>query len=673
MNYKVSLSQVTKVLNPFSEEMGELFINPNQIHELINSGKIFPENDDSEHIRFIKKIAYEVANYVPEEISISIPSEGIDNPEELVTSGLVNLYAAIYLNKSNVVISFQGDEKIIETLFVVNLNNPDNIELPKKAKVERVTWTLVQDLLQTNWSDPEFVIDHIFYGNSNIMNNMKEALALASSDMWDDSNFIENILNHKEVKTVKLKDALKSNFPDEFFYTSGLYSLIYSNAQYFSNVWEAHFEPKIELLKDNVPQEIWQQIPQHKKSLYQKIKSEIFTDLTKVCNIILHSEGTGIYEILPKEIKYHKDLLDFIYNPQNPLRPPEIKTIYVYPHAELEKQEHLVQDYEWMKHYVINYSEHLQLDTIPGKDNDNFSSRMPRFMTMFSSFLNNKERLLEICTDVKNERFYNVFKIIDPNLQEDKEVINAFMKVSPHTYRHLPENLKLDYVVEYINAIPNEILNQVRMLSSEEITGIEDREVLKNLIVRGKNRWLTHKNCPQKWQEDLELLLLIQNPSELISDGNEKIFSTLIEDAASLIKILRDKPSLYYKLPTELQNEKEIIHLVLQKNGNLPNHLFANKEFCIEALQITSNAFKRIPQGYWQEKNFVLDILEKIDTNKISSTVIEKLPQELTQIFTAFGVDKNYTNFLQNYLLNIELTQKFNNVEKLEAIKKKKI
>lgn len=672
MNYKVSISQVTKLLNPFSQDMGESFIDPKQIDSLINSGQLFAENEDSQHLRFIKKIAYEVANYQPEIISISIPDEEITNPEDLVTSGLINLYAAIYLNHSEVVMSFKGDDKTIETLFGINLNNPDNIVFPKKETIERVTWTLVPELLQTNWSDQDFVINHIFYGNSKVMVCIKEALTLAPVEMWADPQFIEAIFTHEQLANVKLNNILKSDFPDEFFYTPGLYRLIYDNPTYFASVWSAHFEQKSELLKENVPNEILQLIPQHKKDFYAKIKNEILLDMTKVCKILLHSSSTSVYDILPDSIKYHTDLLDFVYNPQNPLR-SDVKTVDVYPHADLEKQHHLTQDYHWIKNFVVNYSRCLQLENIPSPDNESFASRKPKFLSIFSSFLNSKERLLEICAETKNDQFYHVFKIIDVALQEDKQIIEAFMKVSVHTYRHLPEHLKLDYVVQYINAIPNEVLNQVRMLSNTEIIGIDDREVLKNLITRGKCRWLLHENCPKKWQEDLELLLLITKPEELISDGNEKIFSTLIKDSTSLTKILCDKPNLYHKLPQQLKNEKEIMHLVLKKNGDLPNHLFANKEFCIEALTINPNVFKKIPKGYWQEKRFVLDVLNKVDQKDINITILEKLPSDLTHIFTAFGIEKNYTNFLENYLLNIELTQKFSNQEKLQAVKKKKI
>jgi hypothetical protein len=144
MNYEVSLNKLKKLVDPFnSSENENVQINKKEIKELLDNADIFVSPEDNNYTKFLKSLAYEVANYQPQEITISLPEDGqFNRVEDIVTNGLVNLYAAIYLGKETCVANITGNEKVVKTLLGVNLSKPDNIEVPLAPQIKPFLWEI---------------------------------------------------------------------------------------------------------------------------------------------------------------------------------------------------------------------------------------------------------------------------------------------------------------------------------------------------------------------------------------------------------------------------------------------------------------------------------------------------------------------------------------------------
>ena len=79
-----------------------------------------------------------------------------------------------------------------------------------------------------------------------------------------------------------------------------------------------------------------------------------------------------------------------------------------------------------------------------------------------------------------------------------------------------------------------------------------------------------------------------------------------------------------------------------------------NNYKCTSNRRISSNFVKYIPQQFFKEKNFIIDFFKTFDYELVK----KHIPEEIEHFFSAFGVNKDHSDFFQKYSLSKELNEK---------------
>lgn len=659
MNYLISIDKILKIVHPFNDSESIFYQQEAEVSQLLKNLDIFPSENDSQKEKQLKALAYEVANYERKEIQLYIPLTGeVDSIEEFIPSGFTHLAAATLLGIDSIVASVEGDPKLIYKLLKVELNKPANIEISKadSSKKFNIVWEVTPDMLTDTWGDPQFVIDYLYpCAVDQFKTKIQEVFRLALPELWDDSNFIKEILKVEpqffyQLTSVYTDEAKNLKFKDS------VYELVKEDPKYFNLVWGASYDYKEQLFREienlEVPidnyyeNENFSTIGQQRRKIASQIKNELYTNVDYIIEVLTtrkmwHDE---VYNQLPDDVKFHSKLLDAIYLND--------EKVSIYPHYRLTEK--YLNDIEWLENFVIKYCDKLE----PGRVNDyrEKSFNNNHLKEIYSPWIGSKKKVLDLISKVQGQQFHHFYKVLPTKLRVDEDVVKAFMDYSHDSFALMEREIREPYISQYINGVSEGKLSS-HAISKEEIFNIKDKNLLIKIIEKGHINWLTDKNCPREWKTDIELLNKVKTPSLLISSfqPDKDILNTLSQNKSAILSILRKENSVYYHLPESLQNDEEILLGMLSAKLTIPKHYYAEKEFCLKSAMVNSESCKNIPHQFWQEEVFVKTFFKLVDENKISNLAIKNLPAEINQVLSAFNIKKDYSKFMDNFILNQKL------------------
>lgn len=673
MNYEIPLKKLKKIVDPFTASDNEVSqIDKKQLKKLLDNADIFTAPTDNSEVKFLKSLAYEVANYQPQEIKIHLPEDGQFNRiEDLVTNGLINLYAAIYLDKDTCIANITGNEKAVKTLLGVDLNKPNDIELPKVPKVKDFFWEINEVVVENTWGDPDFILEKFKHVDDDDFNDtFKDVLKHAEPQVWDNYDFVLKLASN-------YKESFPLLMPENFLEKDSIFQVIKNRPDLFKKLWDFHLEDLFDkfepvLNDDGVLQTAsyygdYSEAP----SFLEKVKSQLFTDVNYVKKILQDFKGnygsktSKLYKRLSFDVQFDKDIINMIYKSQ---KGDYDESIWIYPHMNIPEANK--NDYQWVKSFILEHGSNLSWDRIKPPVKNYTPSR--ELDNLYSSWINNKELVIDMINSVDPQKivgFNHIYNVLPTKIKNDKEIVNIFMDKYPQTYLLLNDKYQAHYVLDHIEKSPS------IYLPNELIITFEDKEILKKIISKGSIDWLTTKGCPVKWKTDIELISLIGEKAsdkdlrELFDD--KKIVATMFKIPGLGERVLTIVPTMYSWLPLDKRMDKDLALLALCGKTTVEQSFFANKEFCIEALK-TNYETKQIPDGFWNNQDFVLQVFKNIDEKTISGAIMPLLPDRVKKLLTVFEIDKDYEKFFSRCFLNANLQ---NNLDQKEdtVIKKRKI
>lgn len=671
MNYLIPIKKITKLINPFENDGVFPFFEKTEVERLLSTNDIFVTKEDNSQTQLNKQLAYEIANYELKEITISLEEgSNFNHLEDIIKGNLINLVAAIYLKEENIVAQIKDPHKMSKKLLGVNLDEPDNIEIKQPKEVENFIWTVSKGLVKNTWGDTDFIINKLksakYKEGEERKEIIDEIIKLTDPDLWKDAAFIELLLNEDKY--------FINNMPEDFVYQNGCLNILIKDPEMFQVIWhDTYKDIFIEYKKDptfliEAPNEIKETIKQIEVA---------FLDEVFVHDILLTSsyDHKTLYSFLKDEIKYSKVILDLIYlekiteRTKVSIEYQNVDRIYLDPHGDIP--DIYKNDYNWIKVFINDYAKQIQFDRIPGIG----SYDEHKFDVLLNSWINDKEKIMDMVNSIEDKHFYHIYKKLPKSLKKDKDIINVLIDKNIDFFHLLSEKEQAIYLIKYIEETEN-----LENWKSPHIFKIQDIEILKKIIDKGNCNWLTYDECDKKWQINEELIKYIWNNENQnikktrrnLIDVNS-IFKIIRNDKTMLYQLIDDMPSVYGWLPIDKKNDPELALKVLENNidADVLQSLYSSRQFCIEVL--SKGISNHIPQGYWYEKDFLLQICNQVDMKKISSNVFSIAPKEINQLFEAYGINQQYEKFVNNYILNLELTKNLNTTEKTIGFKKVKI
>lgn len=664
MNYQVSVNKIKELFNPLEDRIFPVDISYTTIERLLNTHDIFPENEND----IARTIAYRVANYELRELNIVIPYNLDKNNKQECASifigGIIDITAAIYLGQSHVICTIEGDSLIVKKLLDIDLENPDNIALEESDDTsDKITWKLDETMLVNTWGDKEFILSYFITGSATYEMKIKALINFMPSKLWEDSQFLCDLFLTSVDKnnTAYIKEITK--IQPEILNKESFFEAATKDKRMFYLLWSNHYLPMFNLALHS--QESYQHLAmpylsyeriQELKPLMNKVKETFLNDETTVTKLL---QSISFYSERGHTLKYIEP--DILLQPSI-LR--QLKEVMQYFNIKKSVPEQYLQNFDWLKDFFVILSGNLNLHNLKnsGKERNDLS-------IFFASWINDKDKVLEMLNVVKDSEMANLYYILPEKLKFDHELINTLITKNPLIFISLPESIQPNYIELYI-----EHASLVNYLPVELFSKISNRESMKKLVSKGYDKWIGNTNLPKKLAYDVELLTCLPNITKEHLD--EEFILMIEQDNNNITNIMKKYHGLYEHLSKKKQRDCYIaLHALAANYTELDPIVYNSKGFCLTAIELQPKVVDKIPKPYWNDKGFVIKLLAKIDEGKIPSKVLIHAPKELVHLLSFFEIQSNYSGFLQNYFLNNKLESQLNNKndEVKPQIKKKKI
>lgn len=696
MNYKIALSKLNKLFNPFDDKNSIFFESQDIITKYIEDNDIFTsdiyidsnlklkEDYINENYIQYKKLAYEIANYEPKQILIELKEENFTDIESIISKGLLNLYAVFYKSTVNndieeIIVQIEGNEKVIKSLLGNDIDNYLTEEKVEDSFLQQIVYYEVpKNFLEENLGNSEYVLSQLEKTSSHVK---QLNLNLVLPNVWEDKGFIEKLF--KNYKSVEKSRAYILN--DTF------YEILKEDRNNFSDYWEKVIrfyqkeiinvtkeeyenQKKIYMLLNskNYIENNEEEILLNSKKIifYYNVQQEFFENIDNLIDLIKSNKNWSFsfYETASFEKKFDKKLLDAIYNEAEVDEKTGLAKTIIDPHYNLIQEQY--SNYQYMKNFLVNYANKMDFHKIFSIVETRF--QITEFNKIVSSFINDKEKVLDLINNINDKNFTRIYMLLPYNLKKDKDIIKTVLSQDINLYLDVPIECRQEYKKEFIlNGSDNIISN--KEFKVEEIINIPEKSLLEKLLKAGNTHWLKTIDCPLKWKQDSSLLDLINNVSNFTAVKAENpLYKTILSNKNFLKKLVIYSRSFYNNLPDEYKEDKELLDIMALVHSYIPSKHFSNRKLCLEALLTDQKYIVLIPKPFWYEREFILGVAKAVDKNLINKNIFQQpdVPKELNQLLIATNVNKDYEDFFSSYFIHQKLE---NTVETKKIINKKKI
>lgn len=664
MNYQISLNKIKELFNPLEDNIFPVDISYTMIENLLENHDIFPKDEND----IIRQVAYAVANYEYRELHFVIPENLHKNNKQACASicvdGIIDLTAAIYLNESHIIGRIDGNKKQVKDLLNVNLDHPDNLDIaPDLHTPEKIVWKIDEEMVSHTWGDKEFILSYFVTSSGSAESKVKALINFMNPKLWDDSKLLCDLfLSSSNPHNVEYIKTISKNKP-EILNKLSFFEAAKKDKRMFYLLWGEHYLPIFDLSmhsKSNFeqlsdPYFSYEKI-QELKPLLDSIKKDFLSDENTVTELL---QSISIYAQRGRTLKHISE---------NILLQPSIlrQVKEITQHFDIKKAvpDEYLNNFEWLKEFLVILSGNLNLHNLKY-----FGEEKDMLIPFFSSWINDKSKVLNMLKTVRNSDIADLYYVLPENLKEDKDIIQSLIVKNPLIFLSLKNKQQKDYIELYI-----EHANLVNYFPIELFASIPTREGMKKLVSKGYDKWLNNPIIPKSLAYDLELLSCL--PSISVESLDPELISLIEKDNNTITSIMKKCKNLYPKLSKNKQRDCYIaLHALAENYTDIDSVVFNSRGFCLTALEFQPQLVHRIPKDYWNDKGFIVQLLEKIDEKKIQPQVLIHGAKELVHLLSFFEVKSNYSGFLENYLLNNKLENKLNNKEDNSStkIKKRKI
>lgn len=678
MNYLIKVKKLKSLIDPFEQNINGIKISREDIKSALDKNHITSEESDSDIVKFINEVAFKVVNYKNEEIKIVVPeSSDIDfNSAEILKEGLTYLAAAIFKGEDTVIANIEGNEKIIKTLLEVNLSKPDNIIVEKEEKFNFLNWDAHIDTLKqfrTENEDYSKKIVALQEENHEIIGNFLEEIPMEN---WNNKEFILKMLN--------ANNNIINILPPEIVLQNNFLEVLASQEELdcFKSVFKSYLikplKLQIKTIENKLNVELMEVLPPKLKKLIdlenlenyktgynENISEELLTQsLDYVNNHVFNNLTMGLkllkdcdlfndfYEFLSEEVKFNPLIIDLIFIKRRSVQ----KHQYIYsPNIESHISKERGENIDWLKSFFNTYGENVQYHSIQKNPN------------AFVSWYEDKDKIKEIFSSKVSNEMHNLFELIPNKIINDNSVVQLTIKNCPECYRYLDSKNKKQFLEEFIENIDT-LKNKNIYIINQDIYELKDKQKFLTLLEKGNQYWLEDPKCPKHLSEDIDFIFHKDvNFTKLLD--NKKVVRTVLKDDKHIIEGLKRAKNFYSMLPYEKQLNVDFGLLALSNKNDSFNkpyhqHLLNSKRFCLEAIIIDKEVISEISPNLWNDKEFLVEICKIMDNDSnLANRILIEGNSKLTTLFETYEISSNYEEFMNSYILQINMNEKLQNKE----------
>jgi hypothetical protein len=628
---------------------------------------IFQNDEKSEYDNDISRIAWLVANRAYQNLKIEYKNDSPYNQWQCLTYH--ELLALDISNKKEVLLTTESILPVDETLqFTLT---EQEIQF---YQAENIDWEILGS--NTNpWASADFVFEKIRQGM-----NPDEIYTYSDIKLWQDKEFIEQIFKYKPDILNRAPEfiALNNTIFDyakedpKLFHSMFMYH--YSKACYdkVESPYSDKPENKLEKAIENGDEKKIEYLKWHiqkNKKIYTRIKNEIFSNKETLKNLLNQSER--IYDYCPEEVRADKELAKLYVNVSLKVSNGSVWGM------ESNIPQSVFADDEFMEFYIKTAL-----------------SRSPNFKNSdaYQSWLDNKEKLLKFLpmtdiTDPKKDKESDpllfIFNKIDKKLKRDVDLMTLCLKKDAHLYtrlseqmREVPELVKLyivnePYTSKYASHIERNWIME-KNLEKIPLSFIQNLDISKDMntivtLVKSVPQLLLSDNCPSLWLDSPEIVACAGKYFGQMID-QKKIAQEMIDKISDLEAqcqyLISQNTDNYFLLNYEAQsNENNLLELIdnvyslkEEQWAKVPPEALCSQKIWFRIIRQGDKKAPQIPEAFWQDKNFILQVAKLIDEEKLSLDFLNKGPSKIAQLLEqGKPKKKEYFKFFEKMIASVKL------------------
>jgi hypothetical protein len=669
MIYQVATHKLEPLL--YVDE-NQRFITEEQIEQAVAQGDIFPLSPD-DGLNFVRSVAYLIIN--PENIAVAIAiNMGFAEKGELpeITAGKNALAAQIYLQKNHIYADVTGSEKSMVALLDIDLKNDvvsHDIVQEINAQFEDVSpvsWKKISENVQDNWSDMDYIITQFEENDSFSLN---EKIHLIPESLWENHNFILKLLDtDRALNQIPLDIAMKPT----------TISALSQKPRALDILWGQYYHFLFLEEKSSRDNDIWNQSYAEKEN-YKKFNNNEYIKANKEAlkNYFLETLNSEAMlaqiKIIDNYPSNHKLAILYLLNDENKARPEVMDVVVTTLGSTSISGRQELYGSVWTFFSRSAFADGTLVAAILGKTED-LTSINSADDYIWEGWIENKEKVVDVLDSLNaNDEMYSyafdsivrLFSNLPKALLSDKDVALRLMPKATGLYARLPDFLQYDN--EVIDAFLDKAKDyQVRTLSSNHFFTLTDKEQIKK-VVSLLPETMSYKNCPYTWKNDTDIVIHLK--SKMFDKEYHippKVIEDIITDKDKCMQLINADSQCYEHLSHRMKVLPEIALSYITESYNreketvqkIPAQAWLSKEFCLQAL-IHEELAAYVPQPFWNEKGFVLKVMQGIDDYNYQPEILKFAPRELVQILDGVGVIKGqYLNVIKKQLFHYELSHK---------------
>lgn len=646
------------------------FTTEEQIEQAVAQGDIFPVSPD-DGLNFVRSVAYLVIN--PENPGVTI-NLGFAEKGELpeIVAGKAVLAAQIYLQKDNIYAHLAGSEKTIVALLDVDLENDvANQDMIQEIKahsdgLSQVSWKNLSENIQDNWSDIDYIIAQF---EENDTFSLSNKIHLIPESIWENKDFLLRLLaTDRALSQIPLEVAMKpvtiqalSQRPHALDSLWGQYYrflFLKEKADDDYSDWASSYAEKENYKKFNTNEYVRNNKEMIKADFISMLNSAEMMSQTKIIDNYPSTNKLAILYLLSNENKARPEIRDVVITTLGSTSLFNKQDLYASVWTFFAKEAF---DDGSLMAAILAKTEDL---TAMGFSDD----------YIWKGWIGDKEKVINVLDNLNaNNEMYahgqdtvvRLFSNLPKNLLADKDVALRLMPKAAGLYSRLSESLQYDN--EVLNLFLDKARNyQLRALSSNHFFTLTDTEQIKK-VVSLLPETMAYKNCPYSWRNNPDVVIFLA--SKMFEEEYHipsNVIQTIITDKEKAMQLMNADNQCYKYLSHQMKVLPEIALSYIRGSYNreketleqIPVQAWLSKDFCLEAL-IHEELAQYVPKPFWNEKGFVLKVMQGIDDYNYQPEILKYAPRDLVQILDGVGVVKGqYVNVIKKQLFHYELSHK---------------
>lgn len=662
MAYLISTESITNILDPFTTNILEHknLITREEIKQAIKNNDFFEIEGDDLRVNDIRKIAYLIANPVYQNIILeeNFKNKFCPTPHELI--------ASLYENPKNIIVNELNSSLNI----IFELIDKDF----KKYKTQNFEWNKLSSFMTDTWNNLEFIIKEI--DKIKGYNSSTEYMSLARKinvDLFKNEEFIDALKNkHSFFKSLPYEIVFLDNILDIVLdnnelltnYYHGPFSHIMKINEYFkseSNSGESYYlnYSVNELISKTNSKYTTDEILDLAKQIANKFNQKILKNKNRLSEILPLNSNLifHFYPLLSDEFKKDPEIIKFLltfckgntnYSLESLIHPDFFNDI---TNLEIYIKEYFTEDTN-VKAYPIIYK----------------------------SWINDEEKILHLSKLTYKDscgvdKFSKFFQVLPVPLRKKEKILEVFIEKKPELYNQLSEPMR---------GLPRLILMYAQMASEPKAEKVPFNSFInlsfedQLIVLDGIPNLILNSQIPESYFKNEKIVVLISYLEQINNKISQDIYEKISENKELSLKLISKDMNAYEYLSYEIKKDKDVSLFFLKKvvstvykphnlinklieQNSFPAELLGSEDFCLNICKMDERYIPLVPNFFWKNKDFLLNIIKEIDNNNIKMTVFSYLPEEVKAMKDYFDLSQgNLYPTISSYINKIQLENTLN-------------